>query len=270
MGLFSSVIKLVKKPLDVALKTMTNLTGVGVLTDLVTLAKKVLNNTCGNDTASRTIKTINEDVRLLTMKNNIDKKNKQVDLLTTEGASYISAMTKEFYKMVSDYGISKTELDEFTAVYILDRLNCPPKYAEAIIKTISLKNKIRESGILKDAVEVSKLHVDNIKDSINIARAETSVDYLMAELNDDMKVNKIYTNVGTDVLIDREGKLEDFKNGIKYKNTKKNFNKIIESADTIFDERYRDVVDEYYVKYFENIKNNYDASSEERQFLIGK
>ena len=44
-------------------------------------------------------------------------------------------------------------------------------------------------------------------------------------------------------------------------------NKIV---DGIFDEGYRNVVDEYYINHFENIKNNYDASSEERLFLIGK
>ena len=266
MGLFSSVIKLVKKPIDMVFKTMSKPTGVGVLTDLVALAKRVLTNTCGKEVSGRSIKTIYEDVRLLTMKNNIDMKNKKVDLLTTEGASYISAMTKEFYKMVKDYGISKNELDEFTAVYILYWLNCPPKYAEAIIRTISLTNKIRECGIIKDAVEVSKLHVDNIKDAVQVAKNESSIDYLINELDNDMKVNIVNTNVGADILLDREEKLESFKNDIQYKNTKKNFNKIMNSADEIFNEDYRDAVDEYYVKYFEKIKNNYDNSSDEYKF----
>lgn len=270
MGLFSSVVNMVKKPIDMVLKNVIKPGSVGLLTDLVTLAKNVLNDTSGKDIAYRAIKTINDDVRLLAMKNNIDIKNKEVDLLTVEGASYISAITKEMYKMVADLGITKNELDEFTALYILERLNCPPKYVEAIIKTISLKNKIRENGILKDALEVSKLHVDNIKDTINVAKSESSIDFLITGLDKEMKVNRIYTNVGSDILLDREEKLDEFRNKIKYKNTDKNFNKITKSADKIFDESYRSAVDKYYIDYFEKIKNNYDTSSEEYQFLIGK
>lgn len=270
MGIFSSVINIVKKPIDRALKTIIKPGSVGLLTDIVTLAKKVINETSGNDISNRTIKTINDDVRLLVMKNNIDKRNKEVDLLSMEGASYISSITKEMYKMVSDIGMTKDELDEFTAIYILERLNCPPKYVESIIKTISLKNKIRDNCILKDALEISKLHIDNIKDTINIAKNESSIDFLITDLDKEMKVNKIYTNVGSDILLDREEKLDEFRNKIKYKNTDKNFNKITESADKIFDESYRSVVDKYYIDYFEKIKNNYDTSSDEYQFLIGR
>ncbi len=268
MGLFSSVFNIIKKPIDLVMKTMVK--PKGVLTDLMYLAKKVIDISHGSGRGESTIKTINEDARLLTMKNNIDSKNNQVDLLTTDGASYISAMTIEFSKMAKDLGISKAELDEYTAIYILERLNCPPKYAEAIIKTLSLQNKLRETGIIRDAIEVSKLHIDNVKSAIKTARDLCSVDYLVNELDNDMKVNNIYTKAGSNVLNDREEKINQFKKEIKYKNSEKNFNKMNKIVDGIFDEGYRNVVDEYYINHFENIKNNYDASSEERLFLIGK
>lgn len=268
MGLFSSVFNIIKKPIDIALKAIGKPTG--VVTDILVLAKKVIDMSHGKGNSTNIIKTVNDDARLLAVKNNLDSKNKQVDLLTTDGASYISAMTLEFSKMAKELGISKAELDEYTALYILERLKCPPKYVEAIIKTLALQKKIRESGIIKDAMEVSKLHIDNVRGAIQTAKDMCSVDYLMKELDDDMKINKIYTKVGSSVLNEREEKVEQFKKEIKYKNTNKNFNKIMKTANVIFDEGYRDVVDEYYVKHFENIKNNYDASSDERQFLIGR
>ncbi|WP_304576632.1 hypothetical protein [Romboutsia ilealis] len=268
MGLFSSVFNIIKKPIDIALKAIGKPTG--VVTDILTLAKKVIEISHENERYTNTIKTVNDDARLLTFKNNLDNKNKQVDPLTTDGASYISAMTLELSKLANELGISKVELDEYTALYVLERLNCPPKYVEAIIKTLALQKKLRESGIIKDAIEVSKLHVDNVKGAIQTAKHLCSVDYLMKELDDDMKVNKIYTKVGSSILNDREEKVEQLKKEIKYKNTSKNFNKIMKTANNLFDESYRSVVDEYYIKHFENIKNNYDASSEERQFLVGK
>ena len=273
MGILKSVFNMVKKPLDVAMKMLPIAIG-GTLPNIISIATTaaplISEIIVGrkSDSGLKDIQHIHGDARTMAVKANMD--NPDVNILSVEAASYLSGLTKEFSAMVNDLGITKAELDEFTALYILERLNCPVKYTEAILKTLRLNRRIKESGIINDAIETSKLHADNIKNVFNIGREMYSTDYIISELERDMKPKKIITSEGVDLYNKRHDQLEIILDMAKDTGSLKGMKKVENKIDKIMVNDHQKFVNDYMVKHFKLIKEKAEKDSDDYIFLFGR
>lgn len=273
MGLLKSVFNMVKKPLDMAIKQLPIMTR-GALPNIISVASMAapviseIITGCKNNNASNDARILHEDTRNLSVMANIDDPN--INLLAMEATPYLAALTKDYNIMMRELGIDKSELDEYVAIYLLERLNCPPKYAEAIIRTLKLNKKIKESGLLNDAVETSKLHADNIKNIFNIGRDMYSVDFILDSIENDMKPKKIITSEGVDLFNKRHDQLEILLDMTKDVRNNKGIKKIENKIDDIMKDQHQEYANQFMTHYFNTIKENADVNSEEYMFLYGK
>lgn len=275
MGLIKSVFNMVKKPLDMGLKQLPIMmrSGSGVLPNIISLATTVVPMISEivtgykNDNAIKEVRALQDDTRTISVMAN---ENNDINLLAMEAVPYIKAMTKDYKIMMNELGIEQSELDEYVALYLLERLKCPPKYIEAIIKTLKLNKKIKESGIINDAIETSRLHVDNIKNVFNIGRELYSTDYILETLESDMKPKKIITSEGADLLTDRYNKVELILDLTKDVTSNKGIKKIEKNIDGIMYNEHEDYANQYMSQYFNTIKENADVTSDEYVFLYGR
>lgn len=275
MGLIKSVFNMVKKPLDMGLKQLPIMmrSGSGVLPNIISLATTVVPMISEivtgykNDNAIKEVRALQDDTRTISVMAN---ENNDINLLAMEAVPYIKAMTKDYKIMMNELGLEQSELDEYVALYLLERLKCPPKYIEAIIKTLKLNKKIKESGIINDAIETSRLHVDNIKNVFNIGRELYSTDYILETLESDMKPKKIITSEGADLLTDRYNKVELILDLTKDVTSNKGIKKIEKNIDGIMYNEHEDYANQYMSQYFNTIKENADVTSDEYVFLYGR
>lgn len=272
MGLLKSVFNVIKKPLDMAIKNAPMIGGtlpkiISVATTVAPIISEIATGYKNNNTISD-INSIHDDARSMAVKASMNNQN--VDLLSIEGASYLSALTREFSKMANELGLSKYELDEYTALYLLERIKCPPQYIEAILKTLRFNRKVKESGLINDAIETSKIHADNIKNVFNIGRNMYSIDYIIDELEKDMKPKKIITSEGVDLYNKRHDQLEVVVDMTKDVHNIKNLKKVENKIDEIMVNDHQKVADEFMLNHFKQIKENSDVKSDEYIFLYGR
>lgn len=273
MGLMKSIFNIVKKPIDVALKQLPIIQR-GTLPNLIYVATKAapiiseLITGSKNNYTSKDVENIHNDARSIAVK--ADLENKDVNLLSVEAASYLAGLTKEFSKLTNELGVSKAELDEYTALYLLERIKCPPQYIEAILRTMRFNRKFKESGLLNDAIETSKLHADNIKNIFDIGREMYSVDYILEELEKDMKPKKIITSEGIDLYNKRHDQLEIILDMTKDANSMKNVKKVANKIDDVMVNDHQKFADDYMLNHFKNIKENSDKDSDDYVFLFGR